>query len=548
MLEPSSSLPWGLCASAWALGLAAACTEIAPSSLPTSDAGAAPALDAGAPPPPDAGVMARTCSATLSLCDDRCFDLDRDPQHCGRCSRACAPDEVCATGACMLPVLGAITPTRGPTAGGVEVRISGRLLDRLGDLEVRFADRPAEIVARSAESVTVELPPRPEQPGLVDVTASSTGAWSQRLVDAFRYEQAVLTFTPALAVDLSGEATGLIVADLDRDGHLDAAWVAAADPRNHLGVMFGRGDGTFTAPELREVTESPAGLGARDLNSDGYVELVAFSASAQPPISVFPNLRNRSFGAVFELAPGMQMRGDLDFGDFDEDGRVDVVVGGRSRWVFARGQGNGTLVRGSQFGAGGTRAVAVGDLDAQEDDHDDVLVIDESTYRLDVYFGRGDGTFASEASYDVGGPGGQGFVVIADLDGDGHQDVVTTTGGAAQVLLGSALGILSAPRSYATANSDPNLIEVVDIDRDGDLDLALGARNGTSFTLLINRGDAVFERLILGDINAPRYLRAGDFDEDGRVDLLVTRSCETEATGSTSFWPAEPRETTHARP
>lgn len=37
-----------------------------------------------------------------SICDDQCFDLDTDPNHCGDCVTACGPGELCGDGECVL--------------------------------------------------------------------------------------------------------------------------------------------------------------------------------------------------------------------------------------------------------------------------------------------------------------------------------------------------------------------------------------------------------------------------------------------------------------
>ncbi len=49
------------------------------------------------PPESDAGP---SCGAGSAYCGDTCTALDRDPQNCGACGKACKPDEVCSKGSC----------------------------------------------------------------------------------------------------------------------------------------------------------------------------------------------------------------------------------------------------------------------------------------------------------------------------------------------------------------------------------------------------------------------------------------------------------------
>ena len=40
------------------------------------------------------------CKSGFTECDKKCFDLDKDEQHCGNCDTACATGESCVAGTC----------------------------------------------------------------------------------------------------------------------------------------------------------------------------------------------------------------------------------------------------------------------------------------------------------------------------------------------------------------------------------------------------------------------------------------------------------------
>lgn len=533
-----------------AVGLGAfGCGDVPGPLLGTVDASpdaAVPTADAGRPDGgalrPDGGLLdaSMMCAAPFELCGGVCVDTRTQVEHCGGCNSACVSELFCVDARCVSPEVTGLAPMAGSTRGGGRVVFSGSGLDLPTEIEARFDGILAAVTERSSTSLTVVAPPRLGRPGLVEVRLSSPEGWRLDLSDAYLYELAPLRFRSAARVEVGNDLQGLAAADFDLDGRVDVAAIAAADEQL---FVFSGGAAGLSSPDIYPVTESPIALRAHDLDGDGDAELVVTSGSAQPPISVFPNRRALGFGPAVEHIPGQQMRGDLDFGDFDEDGAVDVVAGGRTNWVYARGNGQAGLVQGGLRGSGraGTRGVKTADLDDMHDTHDDVLVINAQSYALEVYFGRGDGSFGHEASYDVGGTGGEGQIVVADLNADGHQDVATTTGGGVQVLFGDGSGRLAAPVRYLSATGSPSSVEAADMDGDGDLELLVGQRGGRALTLLVNRGDGSFEaREIALEREAPRHVVAADIDGDGHLDLVVT-DVERQGPDGVSVLLSEPR-------
>jgi hypothetical protein len=40
------------------------------------------------------------CQRSIDICGNQCVDTSSDPNNCGRCRRACSPDETCVMGVC----------------------------------------------------------------------------------------------------------------------------------------------------------------------------------------------------------------------------------------------------------------------------------------------------------------------------------------------------------------------------------------------------------------------------------------------------------------
>lgn len=319
---------------------------------------------------------------------------------------------------------------------------------------------------------------------------------------------------------------GLVVRDFDEDGELD---VAAAFAEQGLAVRRGMGEGRLGAPTFYPVTEVAGGLGAKDLDGDGRDELVVFSESGDPPLSVFPNLGDGRFGAAFELLVGAQMRGGLDFADLDDDGNTDVVVGGRGPWVVARGREDFGLAQprtiGSSIdGARDIRAMRLGGPDAPVD----VVVVNAFSLDLEIYRGDGEGDFGSRTLVQSFSRGGEGRLAVADFDLDGTPDLALSAERGIAVFRGDGLGTLTYEGDYPLI-SRPSFLAPADIDGDGVVDLVVGSRSDSLFHVLLGRGDGTLEVFDSQDTFEaptpsglfPHIVRAADMNGDARLDLVI---------------------------
>lgn len=139
------------------------------------------------------------------------------------------------------------------------------------------------------------------------------------------------TFAVNDPILLDGTAIDLDLADLDGDGHLDAAGVIPDNGTflESLGVWMGRGDGDFepmrswpgaSSPVLRGVREIELG----DYDGDGVLD-AATSNPASNSVSVYRGLGGGWFADELRYGAGDAPLG-IDGGDFDGDGVDDVAV------------------------------------------------------------------------------------------------------------------------------------------------------------------------------------------------------------------------------
>jgi hypothetical protein len=146
-----------------------------------------------------------------------------------------------------------------------------------------------------------------------------------------------------------------------------------------------------------------------------------------------------------------------------------------------------------------------------------------------VLFGAGDGTFATPVPLTVGGQ--TDWIELGDIDGDGLLDLVfayrSRPSGLA-VMRGIGGGAF-AKVELASFGREVRSVALRDFDGDGDLDVA--GMDYTGFTVLVwsNDGAGAFAPIGSYRMNDewfglpnPNSLVAGDIDNDGDADLVVT--------------------------
>jgi hypothetical protein len=156
-------------------------------------------------------------------------------------------------------------------------------------------------------------------------------------------------FMLGVAVDENGNeqaCMGVSIGDYDRDGRLDLIVTNFADDYN---TIYHKGaDGVFTDVTRATKTVEPSlpylGWGVKffDYDNDGWLDLTVVNGHVYPQVEgAFPggtygqrklfyrNLRDGTFAEVGASIPALAARRvsrGAAFGDYDEDGAVDVIV------------------------------------------------------------------------------------------------------------------------------------------------------------------------------------------------------------------------------
>jgi hypothetical protein len=232
-------------------------------------------------------------------------------------------------------------------------------------------------------------------------------------------------------------------------------------------------------------------------------------------------------------------------GDFDGDGVPDLAVaregiisiGDPGDVSVALGNGDGTFQAARSFAAGSQpRSVAVGDFNL--DEVADLAVANRGG--VSVLLGNGDGTFQTAQTYAAGAL--PEFVAVGEFNHDGVLDLAVANASSdnVSVLLGSADGTFQAARTFA-AGRNPRSIAISDFNGDGVPDLAtanVGVPTSVRghVSVLLGNGDGTFQapRNFAAGFN-PRSVAVGDFNGDGRMDLVAANFLLTNVLGTVSI-------------
>lgn len=325
-----------------------------------------------------------------------------------------------------------------------------------------------------------------------------TGRGADGLIYVMLNDEGV--FGTPVSYEIGAQTDDVAIGDVDGDGLPDLV-VAIRSLRGRLGVLLGRGTGSFEEPiELRLGRES-RGVIARDLDGDGDLDLAGLN-HREPEIEI---LLNDGTG-MFERAPSVLVGGAsigipypqaLAAEDLDADGDLDlaVVCTGESRVHFVRNRGDGTFEPAEGWRptrvdgeVGGMSDIAIGDvdLDGRPDAVVPLILLGDVSH-IGVFTNREDSErlrFDRVASAPSTDQTGFAFTAtLGDLDGDGDLEAVVGQAipGPLTVLDNRTVPV-SAGGDGAITFEPPQIVandnffrSVIAVDVDGDCDLDLVA-------------------------------------------------------------------------
>jgi len=341
-------------------------------------------------------------------------------------------------------------------------------------------------------------------------------------------------FATVTSYDMGHQVGAVAVADFTGDNIPDiAVTLPAAQPR----LLVGTGNGAFTVgPDPNASYNSgnaPGAARVADFNGDGKKDLVIGEPPTAPTIAANNVLFGHGDGTF--SAPLQVSSGALIVADANKDGRSDFVTVSGTTLAADLGQTGNTFIETDTGLRIGETLAAVDDIN--NDGKPDVLL--SSVGEMEVWFGAGDGTFSFGSSIDTTGLpiiGGYGTSVIADLDGDGNPDLILSPPPAYSsymlsspslvIFYGHGDGSFDQPALIPVSHWYSNLV-VADLDQDLKPDLVLN--DGAGIAVIFNLGARAFspESHYVAGISTAG-LAVADVNGDGFPDLVVPNSAGTQ--------------------
>ncbi len=357
------------------------------------------------------------------------------------------------------------------------------------------------------------------------------------------------TFAPEVRLAFEDYVpTRFVLADFNNDNHTDLATVlfSTGDGPVAMGLMAvlaGDGTGNFALPRLFGVGIGSFDLAAAQMNSDTRLDIV----TADYPVNQVAVNFGRA-GGGFECEERFAAGGNprvVEVADLDRDNNPDLVVlNQESRDVsILLGRGDSTfepqtVVRVSDL----PRALAVGKVNA--DQYPDLVVTNLFQSRVSVFLGEGDGTFQDERFFTVRAPttpfsSEPRSVALADLDGDGINDILTGNSktDSIGVLLGLGNGNFGGATETAVGNF-PLDAHLLDINADGKRDLVFASTNDPDtptdeaqprLVRMFGNGNGTFDIESIQRYETgpqPRGLALGDLNGDGMADAVTVHTVD----------------------
>jgi hypothetical protein len=346
------------------------------------------------------------------------------------------------------------------------------------------------------------------------------------------------TFDPPVVIDHFNGNGSVVAGQLNAtlDANLDVA--VASNSTSEVRVYFGDGHGDFAPPQTVIAADGFDGVSSKlavgNLDGDAFTDVACFTRHADASATVYALLGGGS--GTFTVVPTevpppladvVPERGELLLGQFAGSPHNDLLTMGASGYgdvtpllQLLQGDGAGHFTAGTVPLGGVTRrfnGLAAGDLD--RDGRLDLALSDldpvgapDSPVRTWMTLLRGDGGggFALAHRYRIAEESQPG-IVIADFNRDGRPDVASsgwwsgTPGAKAPVGLGDgAGGVREVIQVWGLAEFPvgfPGEIESGDFDGDGKPDLLLSdGASSSGFPEFVHRNSVLLSRELGGEI------------------------------------------------
>ena len=265
-----------------------------------------------------------------------------------------------------------------------------------------------------------------------------------------------------------------------------------------------------------------------DFNNDGKVDIAILNTS-DPSIGIFLSKGNGLFEAMIKVQPVCVGLNGIVSGQFNNDGFLDLVIlcGATDKFAFLKGKGDGTFYSPVYFSLGVNQALPVGivSADFNNDGKLDLAIINSSTSVLGIWSGDGNGNFSNAGEYALAlSPSA---ISLIDVNKDSKFDLVVTSSGTNvfELFTNNGNGSFNNVGTFPTGNL-PLDIASADFNGDGFPDVVVANSSDNTLSVYLNDHSNSFQlpATVLPTGSNPVSIATLDFDENNKVDITVVNS------------------------
>ena len=257
----------------------------------------------------------------------------------------------------------------------------------------------------------------------------------------------------------------LVADDINGDGNLDFA--VANNTGSRVSVYLGNGAGGFISAGDVSPLNYPRSIALGDFNGDGKKDMAI--AGSYSSIGIW--LGNGAGGFTgYTSVPVSSDSYCVALGDFNTDGKLDLASAGYSSGNISIrfGDGNGNFSGTANYTVGANpQSVVIGDFN--NDGKQDFASANYGGNNLSIRLGDGAGNFTGTTNLPM--TNNPYNVAIGDFNGDGNQDVAATNYSPPNTAIHFGDGAGGFTGIYNIAGNFPKAIVIADLNLDGKQDI-----------------------------------------------------------------------------